>query len=142
MDSQTATAAPAVAPTVLLVEDDRDTLDMYSTFFEMSGMAVSTSTSPADALEAIGRRRPDAVVTDLGFTGVDAGSAFVHALKSHAGTQPIPVIVLSGRSIDQVSAATLAEADLCLVKPVLPDALLANVQRLIADSARKCAKPA
>jgi len=118
-------------PTVLFVDDDRDTLEMYSMYFEMSGFGVARSTTPGDALSGMADHQPDVVVTDVGFDGRPEGLAFIHALKTRAETQHIPLILLSGRSADQLPAAARAEADLCLVKPVLPDDLLADVQRLL-----------
>src|SRR4051812_27508710 len=111
-------------PIVLFVDDDSDTLDMYAAYFEMSGLWVAKSTTPADALSRIAELRPDLVVTDMGFAGRQAGIDFVSRLKGDEDTQGIPVIVLTGRGIEQLPAATRSQADLCLVKPILPDALL------------------
>jgi CheY-like chemotaxis protein len=135
MDTHPGSASSDVPPVVLFVDDDHDTLDMYSTYFELSGMGVARTRTPADALRRIAELRPDLIVTDLGFDGRESGSAFVHTLKTGPETRDIPLILLSGRAAEHVPAATIREADLCLVKPVLPDALLTDVQRLI-DAAR------
>jgi two-component system, chemotaxis family, chemotaxis protein CheY len=126
--------SPDVPSVVLFVDDDADTLDMYSTYFELAGMSVAKSRTPADALKRVADLRPDLVVTDLGFAGQPDGVQLVEALKGGADTQNVPVIVLSGQSAEHVPAEVLRRADLCLVKPVLPDALLMDVQRLIALS--------
>jgi CheY-like chemotaxis protein len=127
-------ASPANAgfpPIVLLVEDDRDTLEMYSTFFEMSGVWVAQSTAPREALGSVAELRPDLIITDVGFSGSPAGADLVHTLKSRPETRDIPVIVLSGRSSEEIPPATREEAELCLVKPVLPDVLLGFARELI-----------
>src|SRR4051812_16759680 len=49
----TPTGHDAIPPIILLVDDDRDTLDMYSIFFESAGMWVATADSPGVALETI-----------------------------------------------------------------------------------------
>lgn len=134
MQVPSSTAGGDVPPIVLFVEDDVDTLDMYATYFELSGMWVARSQTPADALAKIFELRPDLVITDLGFAGRFEGVPFVGAIKNRPETRDVPVIVLTGQSAQQVPADVLRWADLCLVKPVLPDALLMDVQRLIALS--------
>jgi CheY-like chemotaxis protein len=123
-----------VPPIVLFVEDEADTLEMYSTFFEMSGMWVAKSRTPAEALARALELRPDLVVTDVAVAGHPEGARFVEAIKAHAETRDVPLIVLTGETSKHFPAAVLKAADLCLVKPVLPDALLMDVQRLIALS--------
>jgi CheY-like chemotaxis protein/endogenous inhibitor of DNA gyrase (YacG/DUF329 family) len=131
---------------VVLVEDDADTLDMYAEYFELSGLWVAKSRTPSDGLAKVLELRPDLVVTDLGFAGED-GAPLVEAIKGRPETQDVPVIVLTGQSSEHVPASVLASADLCLVKPVLPDALLMDVQRLIAlshtlrDRCRRASSP-
>src|SRR3954469_8786656 len=126
--------AESIPPIVLLVEDDRDTLEMYSAFFEMSGVWVATSTSPIEAIDAVDELKPDVVVTDVGFSGEPLGLELVHTLKARADTRGIPLIVLSGRALDDLPVATRQTADVCLEKPVLPDLLLDNVRRLVSRS--------
>ena len=134
MNTDTSSANAGFPPIVLLVEDDRDTLEMYSTFFELSGVWMAQSTAPREALGSVTELRPDLIITDLGFNGSPAGADLVHTLKSRAETRDIPVIVLSGRSTEDIPPATREEAELCLVKPVLPDVLLGHARELIERS--------
>ncbi len=129
-----AAASDDLPPIVLLVEDDADTLAMYATYFESSGVWVATSTRPAEALDAVQELKPDVVVTDLGFQGEPLGVDLVHTLKTAEPVRDIPLIVLSGQSLENLPPDTRAEADLCLVKPVLPDRLLASVRELIVQA--------
>lgn len=126
--------ASSVPPIVLLVDDDRDTLEMYHAYFESSGLWVSTCMIPTEALEAVDELQPDIVVTDVGFAGRPDGADLVHTLKNAEATRDIPIIVLTGRDRDYLPAGLLDTADLCLVKPVLPDTLLAQVQVLLYRS--------
>jgi DNA-binding response OmpR family regulator len=64
------------------------------------------------------------------------GVDLVHTLRSRADTQHIPVILLSREKLADVPDTIRAEADLCLVKPVAPDALLTTARRLL-DHARE-----
>jgi two-component system phosphate regulon response regulator PhoB len=124
----------SIPPVVLLVDDDPETLDMYSTYFEQAGLWVAGLASADEAVEAVEELKPDAIVTDIGFGGRPEGVAIVHALKEDPVTAAIPLIVLTGRGEEEVPAQTAREADLILIKPVLPDALLSRVRELIARS--------
>jgi CheY-like chemotaxis protein len=125
---------PEIPPIVLMVDDDPNTLELNSAYFESSGLWVATSSAPAEALDAVQELKPDAIVTEVGFHGEPLGVELVHALKSAESTKGIPIVVLSGSPATELPAPTRAEADLCLIKPVLPDNLLQNVRRLIVDS--------
>ena len=67
LTSPSSGAAAHVPPIVLLVDDDRDTREMYSMFFESSGMCVATAANPGEAMDAVEQLQPDVVVTDIGF---------------------------------------------------------------------------
>jgi two-component system chemotaxis response regulator CheY len=135
MNIPTSASFSGVPPIVLFVEPDRDTLDMYATFFEMSGVWVAKSTTGEDALAGLADLRPDLVVADAGVAGHVDVSEFVHTLKSREDTQQIPVIMLGGYPGTLGSPeAQRSEADLWLLKPVLPDDLLGRVRELIQAS--------
>ncbi len=121
-----------VPPIVLLVDDDRDTREMYSAFFESSGMWVATAADPDEGMDAVEQLDPVVVVTDIGFGGTSSGVRFVHTLKEQQHTHEIPIVVLTGREADQIPAQMRHEADLVLVKPVLPDVLATRVGELLA----------
>jgi len=121
-------------PIILLVEDDRDTLDMYSTYFEVSGVWVERSSTPEDALESVTELRPDLVITDVMFKGRPTGLDFLHVMKARSATWGIPVVLLSTESDDRLPSVARDEVDLCLVKPVLPNVLLAHAGSVIQRS--------
>lgn len=125
-------SADAVPPIVLLVDDDRDTLDMYSTHFERQGLWVASATSCAHAMTATAELKPDLIVTDMGAGGGDKGAAIVDAIRHHAVLNGTPIIVLSGCDLDSLPTRTVHDANLVLVKPVLPDALLSRIRELLA----------
>ncbi len=132
MDPQSPASRGDVPPIVLFVDDDQDTLEMYSTYFEMSGFWVAKRRTADEAVSSLLELRPDLVVTDAEFSGRPDGERLVEVVKADPATAGVPVIVLSGHS--ELAPATVAKADLCLVKPILPDALLLDAQRLIALS--------
>jgi CheY-like chemotaxis protein len=82
-------------------------------------IALSTGQEVESTLLTSEASRPDVVILDLHLAERDAGVSVLCALKSHAGTRDVPVIMCSG---DVWALQTLAEsvrADLAaiLVKP-------------------------
>jgi CheY-like chemotaxis protein len=102
---------------VLLVEDDRDTLDMYSSYLESAGLWVATATSPSEGQAHARELRPNLLVTDIRFGGEPTGINLVHAIKQDGQTAHIPILVLSGTSVEELPPETQREADLVLLKP-------------------------
>jgi CheY-like chemotaxis protein len=135
MTNATGDQTTELPPIVLLVEDDRDMLDLYSTYFELDGVWMATAVSPDEGLGAVEELRPDVVITDIAFGGHNEGVDFVQMLKERPETRGIPLIVLTGLPAADLPPATRHGADIFLRKPVPADALLLNVRRLLESSA-------
>lgn len=115
------------APRVLLVEDDRDTRDMYSHYLRYSGLDVTAAESARVALERVERARPDVVVTDIAMPGMD-GIELARRLRARSQTQDVPIIAVSG----QVSpGAHEAGATVVLEKPCAPETLLHVIESVL-----------
>jgi DNA-binding response OmpR family regulator len=128
------TSDQALPPIVLLLDDERDILEMYSTHFQAEGVWVATAASAREGMVAVEELRPDLVITDIGFGAEPSGATFVEALRGRPETRDIPLIVLTGLPVMDLPGHVRSDADLFLRKPVAPDALLANVQRLLESS--------
>ena len=126
--------SPSAPPIILLVEDDPDTRDMYSIFLESQGMWVATASDPDAAAAAVAELRPDLIVTDVGFYGRALGVEFAHAVKQNEATAHVPIVMLTAEPLDYLPASARADADVLLVKPVLPDDLAGHVTALLQHS--------
>src|SRR3954470_16932157 len=124
-----------IPPIILLVDADRDAREMYTTFFEMSGMWVATTTGPGEAVDAVDELKPDVIIANVDCATRPLDRDLVAALAHRDDTVHIPLIVLSGDPASDLPADVRRDADLCLEKPVLPDRLLADV-RLLVDHSR------
>jgi CheY-like chemotaxis protein/anti-sigma regulatory factor (Ser/Thr protein kinase) len=102
-------------PVVVLVEDDRASLDLMSAYLDGLPIRVASATDGAQALELIRRSRPAAVVLDLKLPLVD-GWQVLAELKAAADTAEIPVIIASG--VDERHRGLALGADVYLLKPV------------------------
>jgi CheY-like chemotaxis protein len=117
---------PRPIPVVLVVDDHDDTREMYTTFLSSMGLEILEATTCAEALAAMPARAIDVVVLDRRLPDGD-GADVARALKADARTQAVAVIVLSGQPASAGHAA-----DVYLLKPVIPDTLYDEIQRLLA----------
>lgn len=82
-------------PRVLVVDDERQNLQMLSVVLRNEGYLVDTADSGETALEKAWSTTPDLVLLDIVMPGMD-GFATLENLKGIAGASTIPVIFLSG----------------------------------------------
>jgi ribonuclease P protein subunit RPR2 len=113
---------------LLLVDDDAGLRALVRTTFELVDVDVEECENALDALESIGRRRPDVVVLDVQMPGMD-GIELCRRLKADDATSSIPVILLSGSSDGGADAC----ADAFVAKPFSPLQLLAIAERLAGE---------
>ena len=126
------TLSPA-RPTVLLAEDHIDTRMFYAELFRESFDVIETGRGD-HALQMAREQRPSLIVTDLSLPGI-TGIELARALKGDAATAGIPIICLSGYADEETSTAAAASGiDRLLVKPCMPDDLLAHVNELVNRS--------
>ena len=93
-----ARANSAVQKCVLVVDDDPDALDLAVAMIEQSGYEITTAVNGREALEAISRQRPDAIILDLMLPEMD-GFEVVHRMSLNADWRNIPVILLTARDL-------------------------------------------
>jgi CheY-like chemotaxis protein len=85
---------------VLLVEDDRDTREMYLEYLSYSGMVVTEAATGRRALERVAEHRPDIVVTDIAMPEMD-GLELSRRLRAEATTRDVPIIAVSGQASER-----------------------------------------
>ena len=119
------------APSILVVDDDRDTRELYRACFDLSGFVTAEAATGSQALETARRLVPDVLLTDLILPDID-GFEVTGRLKRDPGTAAIRVIVLTGYGITdfQQKASSIGVAR-ALLKPCLPDAMLREVHRAL-----------
>ncbi|PKQ17030.1 MAG: hypothetical protein CVT67_02515 [Actinobacteria bacterium HGW-Actinobacteria-7] len=90
----------AVAPiSVLVVDDDRPTVDMIRMGLESEGMRVSSAGDGGEAIEILGREHIDVVILDIMMPRVDGWMALME-IRNNAATALLPVIMLTAKSQD------------------------------------------
>jgi response regulator RpfG family c-di-GMP phosphodiesterase len=111
---------------VLVVDDDEKLRVLLSTTFDRPDTTVEEVHDAAQARAAIGRRRPDVIVLDVGLPGTD-GVTFTRELKRDAATRDIGIVLLTGGTLE-TQAGEDAGASSVVRKPFSPLDLLAAVE--------------
>ena len=118
-------------PTILVVDDEKDILDLLKYNLEKEGYAVITARNGKAALAAAGQR-PDLYILDVMMPEMD-GWEVCKALRRNPATSSIPVIFLTARDneVDEVLGLELG-ADDYLTKPVRMRTLITRVKKALA----------
>jgi twitching motility two-component system response regulator PilH len=117
--------------TVLIVEDDPASLDIFETILRHGGYQVVSAPTGAEGLEKARELIPDVVVVDIGLPD-GLGFGVLDELSDDPSTEHIPLIVCTVHVFehDQVRARR-AGADVFITKPVEPTYLLECVNRVL-----------
>ncbi len=118
---------------VLLVDDERFARTVYSEHLRASGYAVEVAEDAEAALQVLGGRRFDILLTDVILPGSD-GLDLLSAAKQLDPEMEVVVITALDR-VDPAVRAMKSGASDYLVKPVAPEALQIAVQRCLSTRA-------
>jgi signal transduction histidine kinase/ActR/RegA family two-component response regulator len=118
---------------VLLVDDDRDTLNMLGVILTEYGAALQTAATAAEALEMLSWYKPDVLVSDLAMPDEDGYSLInkVRALESESARQ-VPAVALTAYvRVEDRARALSAGFNMFVPKPVEPAELLTAIVNLV-----------
>ena len=112
----------SVAPSILIVEDEYGLAELLRDVLSELGYDVSLATNGRLALQILGERRVDLVLTDVMMPVMD-GPELARAMREHDQHKTIPIVMMTSLPGGAVpSHPDLYEA--VLRKPFTPDALL------------------
>jgi len=116
---------------VLLVDDEKDFLDVMAQRMEARGLEVTTAESADQALSIIEKEHFDAIVMDFQMPGMDG----MQALKAIKAKSPeLQIILLTGyATVEKTVEAMKAGASDFLEKPVDIEVLTAKIKKAKAD---------
>ncbi|HXK42048.1 MAG TPA: response regulator [Anaerolineae bacterium] len=119
--------------TVLVVDDDRDTLTLLRTALRRQGLQVRTVTRGERALRMAQEQPPSLILLDLKLPGMD-GYEVLQQLKRHPATANIPVVVMTGFAEPgngSASAMKALGATRFVTKPFSMEELGEEISRLV-----------
>jgi CheY-like chemotaxis protein len=123
--------ATTAGPSLLIVDDYPDALDVWSVYLSAEGFHVLTASDGPSALAEAIRAKPDVIIMDLELPG-KSGFEVARDLKARADTCAIPLIAATGYSqVKQLDLARASGFDAVMVKPCDPQSLVAEVRRLL-----------
>lgn len=118
---------------ILLIDDEKDSLDHYSNILQMHGFETLSFTNPLEAYQSINSFQADLIVLDL-YMPECSGIDLAKVIRQNDEFAHIPIVFLSAE-LDigtQLSAMDLGGDDF-LIKPVEPShfvqAMIARVKR-------------
>ncbi|HXB26407.1 MAG TPA: response regulator [Gemmatimonadaceae bacterium] len=119
-------------PLVLLVEDEETLRKVLRNLLERDGFEVAEAADGAEALSAVDRLSPDAIVLDLNLPVLD-GYDVLSRLRTRSTSATLPVLVLTanGDEASEVRALKMG-ANEFLTKPFRPRALGARLKLLLS----------
>jgi len=106
-----------MSTTILLVEDDFDTLHPLAELLRLKGYDVITASEAEKALGIARDRRPDLIITDIVLPG-KSGLHFILGVRTDPVINATPIMVISGCGPMILVEAESAGANYCLEKPI------------------------
>jgi two-component system, sensor histidine kinase and response regulator len=103
--------------TILVVEDDFDTLYPLAELLRLKGHSAITASNAEQALRTARETRPDLIITDIVLPG-KSGLQFIATVRNDAALHAIPIIVISGCGPMILIEAETIGANVCLEKPI------------------------
>jgi DNA-binding response OmpR family regulator len=115
-------------PSILVVDDDRKTVDLIRLYLEKDGYRVLAAYDGHMALDMARNRRPGLIILDLMLPEVD-GLDVCRLLRSES---PVPIIMLTAKTTEDDKLAGLdLGADDYVTKPFSPRELVARVRAVL-----------
>jgi CheY-like chemotaxis protein len=121
---------------VLIVDDDKDFVKLYSLYLRNKGLEISAAYSAAEALEVLKRAAPDVVVLDVMMEHFDSGFNVSRAIKEARPGLPVILMTAIGEETGldfrpkTEEERKLLSADAFLDKAASPDELLRKILEL------------
>jgi DNA-binding response OmpR family regulator len=116
---------------VLVVEDEAGLAEVLAVHLQAAGYVPVVAHDGLEALYALDRITPQAVLLDLNVPQV-SGFRLIQLLKQRADTPQVPVVVITALSFQEAEEAVRAGADDFVTKPFLPEEVVGRVDRVIA----------
>lgn len=116
---------------ILVVDDQRDLLELLSMALGQEGYHVRTAASGAEALSMIAAEKPDLILLDI-ILGDTSGIKLTTKLKHEADTSHIPIILLTAKDSEtDIIVGLSVGADDYITKPFSTKVLLARMDAVL-----------
>ena len=126
-------------PTILIVDDESDILDLVSINLERRSYETLRAADGLSGLKLAAKERPDLVVLDIMLPEMDGFTVFKR-MRQDSRTHGTPVILLSAKAdqADKIAGLELG-ADDYVTKPFSPKELVLRIEAVLRRSQRVAA---
>ena len=125
------------AKKILIVEDEKDILQLVKLYLEKEGYRTVTASTGSEGLAQVRSEKPDLLVLDLMLPEID-GLEICKRLRSAPDTAMLPIIMLTAKAEESDTIIGLElGADDYVTKPFSPKTLVARVKALFRRLERK-----
>jgi len=123
-----------MAQTILIIDDDLDTLKLVGIMLERKGFRILASTSGEKGLNLAEKEIPDLILLDVMIPDI-SGMEIARSIRANPDTESIPIIMFTARSqVDDKVEGLEAGADAYITKPARPRELFAQVNSILKRS--------
>ncbi|RLD00805.1 MAG: hypothetical protein DRI46_06310 [Chloroflexi bacterium] len=123
-----------MAQTILIIDDDIDTLKLVGIMLERKGFRILASTTGEKGLKLAENENPDLILLDVMMPDIN-GYDIARSIRSNPDTESIPIIMFTARSqVDDKVEGLEAGADAYITKPARPRELFAQVNSILKRS--------
>jgi CheY-like chemotaxis protein len=120
--------------TILIIDDDIDTLKLVGIMLERKGFRILASTTGEKGLKLVQSEFPDLILLDVMMPDI-TGFDIARNIRSNPETSAIPIIMFTARSqVDDKVEGLEAGADAYITKPARPRELFAQVNSILKRS--------
>ena len=120
-----------MSQTILIIDDDIDTLKLVGIMLERKGFRILASTTGQKGLQLAKKELPDLVLLDVMIPDL-SGYDVARSIRSTPETGTIPIIMFTARSqVDDKVEGLEAGADAYITKPARPRELFAQVNSIL-----------
>ncbi len=125
----------AHTPRILLVDDDVDSREMYAIVLTASGFHVEQANDASCAMERVVAACPDVAVLDIALPQID-GIELCRLIRRSTPHKRPALVALTALRLGASDTDRVRDAgfDALLLKPCLPEYLVGEVRRLLAQS--------
>lgn len=116
---------------VLVAEDDDLIAELIEYKLRLDGCQVRVVADGGEAWDRIREDKPDLIILDGMLPGLD-GLEVLRRVRGDSTVKDTPIVMLTARRLEQdiVGALKLGASDY-LVKPFMPEELIARIERLL-----------
>jgi len=113
---------------ILLVDDDEVVRFSLEKILQQYGFAVTTASNVSEALQHIGSKKFDVLLSDLHMPGAGDGLTVVSAMR-HSNPKAVTMLLSAFPEMDAAARAILKQTDQVLVKPIEVTALVKAIKQ-------------